>query len=612
MLLDALVSYAQELQERGEIPKEGWSAVKCQYALHINNDGALTDIISLGIEETVKKKTAIKYPTFNVPYRAKHQNGPTPFLLVDNVKYLLGLAGEHGPDQKSLQSFSSAKKLHDTVLGNVSTVKATAIRRFFERWAPERWGEYSCVNDKIEELLGASNLVFLFDDGTFAHEDPEIAEAWDSYYQNVVLCPEGAVRGTCLITGEPNVPIAKVHPAITGVPGAKGTGVSLVSFGTNYNVCAYNYYGESQGYVAPTSILAAAQYGNALKYLLKSPAHCKMMGETYMVFWASGIKTKEMSKAFSMGLLGRQEFAFGQPEDELLYRTVMDMLAARPSADEKADMLVDLDVDFHVAWFRCHSARLALVEYQHETFGEFIKRLRSHLDRATIISSFKDKDVFRPSVYDLVSSLNRSDKDTGITAPDLKDKLLDAILTGAMYPHELLSLVLRRLRVDGAVSQSRMAIIKMYLLRNSKSQTNKEAATVALNPNCTNQAYLLGQLFWHIEAMQKAAIGKVNRSVKDQFFSAALYRPAAVFPSLTSKANLYIGKLKRKQSSAGLGVYYDKIIEDITGKMDAKALPKLFTPEESGLFALGYYHAKQDSFKHKTTEASADNSADVE
>ena len=36
MLLDALVSYAQELQERGEIPKEGWSAVKCQYALHIN------------------------------------------------------------------------------------------------------------------------------------------------------------------------------------------------------------------------------------------------------------------------------------------------------------------------------------------------------------------------------------------------------------------------------------------------------------------------------------------------------------------------------------------------------------------------------------------------
>lgn len=611
MLLNALVSYAQELQARGEIPKEGWSAVKCQYALHINDDGALTDIISLGVEEIVKKKTVIKYPTFSVPYRSKHQNGPTPFLLADNPKYLLGLADEHGPDQKALQCFGSSKKLHDTVLENVSTVKATALRRFFERWTPERWGEYTCVIDKMEELLGASNLVFLFDDGTFAHEDPAIAAAWDSYYQNVVLCPEGAVRGTCLITGAQNVPIAKVHPAITGVPGAKGTGVSLVSFGTNYNVCAYNYYGESQGYVAPTSMLAAAQYGNALKYLLKSPAHCKMMGETYMVFWASGIKSEELSKAFSMGLLGRQEFAFAQPEDELLYRTVMDMLAARPAADEKSSMMEALEADFHVAWFRCHAARLALVEYQHATFGEIMVRLRNHLDRATIISSFKDKDVFRPSVYDLVNALDRSDKDTGITAPDLKDKLLNAILTGAMYPHELLSLVLRRIRVDRSVSQSRMAIIKMYLLRNSKSQTNKEAATVALNPDSTNQAYLLGQLFWHFEAMQKAAIGKVNRSVKDQYFSAAIFRPASVFPSLISKAGLHIGKLKRKQSTAGLGIYYEKIIEDITGKMNAEPFPNLFTPEESGLFALGYYHAKQASFKRKTVDGT-DNGTEAE
>lgn len=612
MLLDALVSYAQELQARGEIPKDGWSTIKAQYALHIDSSGTLVDIVSLGVKEEKQKKTAIKYPAFSVPYRAKHQNGPTPFLLADNVKYLLGLAGEDGPNQKSLQCFESAKKLHNEVLKGVDDEKALAIQHFFAKWAPERWKQYPCIIDKIDGLLGASNLVFLFDDGAFAHENFKIAAAWDTYYQNVVLAPADAIRGTCLITGAKDVPIAKVHPAITGVPGARGTGVSLVSFGTNYNVCAYNYYGESQGYIAPTSLLAAAQYGNALKYLMNSPIHCKVMGETYMVFWAAGTKCEELSKAFSMGLLGRQEFLFAQPEDELLYRAVMDILAARPAAGETANMLTELNVDFHIAWFRCHAARMALVEYQHATFGDMLERLKDHLDRAAILSSSKDEDIFKPNVYELVSSLTRGDKDTGSIAPDLKDKLLDAILTGARYPHELLSLVLRRIRVDRLVSKSRMAIIKMYLLRNSKSQANKEAATVALNPNSTNQAYLLGQLFWHIEAMQRAAIGKVNRSVKDKYFSAALFRPATIFPSLISKTGLYVGKLKRNQNTVGLGVYYDKVVDDITNKMSDEPFPNLFTPEESGLFALGYYHAKHNSFRGKTVGANTDNETEDE
>ena len=219
--------------------------------------------------------------------------------------------------------------------------------------------------------------------------------------------------------------------------------------------------------------------------------------------------------------------------------------------------------------------------------------------------------MFRPSVYDLVNSLNRVDRDTSITAPDLKDKLLNAILTDAMYPHELLSLVLRRIQVDGFISQSRMAIIKMYLLRNSKSEINKEAATVALNPDCTNQAYLLGQLFWLFERVQKAAVGKVNRSVKDQYFSAALFRPALVMPTLIRKSAIHIGKLKRKLSTAGLGIYYEKAIETVLGKMTAAQFPSLFTPEESGLFALGYYHARQDSFR-KTASADAANETDEE
>ena len=601
MVLDALAAYGQELVDRGVISKSGWSSVPVQFAIIIGSDGRLINVVSLGYQVPFKKKTVTKYPTMSVPYRTKHQNGPTPFFACDNASYLLGLAGEKDAPEKVAAKHRSAKHLHEEILGPLldSSSKATALWDFFAKWDPQKALDMDCIKENLDAILTASNLVFRFEDDTYAHADPDIAAAWDKYYQTRVLAGSDIIMGTCLVTGEENVPIARVHPATTGVPMARGTGISLVSFGTNYDVCAYNWYDKQQGYIAPVSLLVTEQYGNALKYLLTTKCHYKIIGNSYLVFWAAHDEDNSLATAFSMAGFGRQEGDFDSEEDEALYHTVTSILSGNESAEKYADQLEDLNADFYVMVLRNHNVRFALTEFQHCTFGQMLENLRAHLKRATIISSRDDKETATPNIYQLLDALKCVGKDNREVPADMYDSLVRAIITNTPYPRELLSLLLLRIREDGVLSENRMAAIKMYLLKNSNSESVKEAATVAINPNCNEKAYLLGQLFWHYEKLQKTAMKKVNRSIRDSFFTSAMTRPASVFPSIFAKGQHHISSLERKSDTAGLAVYYNQLIGGIMDRLGSDPLPTMFSREESSLFALGYYHARQESYRKK-------------
>lgn len=604
MVLDALAAYGQELVNRGSIPKSGWSSVPVQFAIVIGTDGQLIEVASLGYQVPLKKKVITKYPTMSVPYRSKHQNGPTPFFACDNAAYLLGLAGEKDTPEKVAVKCRSAKHLHEEILAPLleKSPKATALWRFFAKWDPRQALDMDCIRENLDAILTASNLIFRFEDGTYAHADPDIAAVWDKYYQTKVLSGSDTVMGTCLVTGEENVPIARVHPAITGVPMARGTGISLVSFGTNYDVCAYNWYDKQQGYIAPVSLLATEQYGNALKYLLTTKRHFKIIGNTYLVFWAAHDEGDSLATAFSMAGFGRQEGDYSSEEDEALYHAVTSILSGSESVEKYVEQLDGINADFYVMALRNHNVRFALTEFQHCSFGQMLDNLRAHLNRATIISSKNDKETTAPNIYQLMDALKCVGKDNREVSADIYDNLIQAIITDTPYPRELLSLLLLRIKEDGNLFENRMAAIKMYLLKNSNSQSVKEETTVALNPNCNNKAYLLGQLFWHYESLQKTAVKRINRSIRDAFFPSAMTRPASVFPSIFAKGQHHISSLAHKSDTAGLAVYYEQLIGGIMDRLGAEPLPATLSREESGLFALGYYHARQESYRKKNVD----------
>ena len=96
-------------------------------------------------------------------------------------------------------------------------------------------------------------------------------------------------------------------------------------------------------------------------------------------------------------------------------------------------------------------------------------------------------------------------------------------------------------------------------------------------------AYLLGRLFAVLEKAQLDALGKVNATIKDRFFSAASATPASVFPRLLSLSQHHITK-------AEYGYISDRRIAEIMEHIDA--FPVHLNLQNQGLFAIAYYQQK--------------------
>jgi len=114
---------------------------------------------------------------------------------------------------------------------------------------------------------------------------------------------------------------------------------------------------------------------------------------------------------------------------------------------------------------------------------------------------------------------------------------------------------------------------------------------MALDKENKNPAYLLGRLFAVLEKAQQDALGAgINATIKDRFFGSASATPKVVFPQLLRLAQHHIEK-------AEYGRMRDKQIEEILA--DLTEFPAHLSLDEQGLFAIGYYHQRQDFFKSK-------------
>lgn len=125
---------------------------------------------------------------------------------------------------------------------------------------------------------------------------------------------------------------------------------------------------------------------------------------------------------------------------------------------------------------------------------------------------------------------------------------------------------------------------------------------MSLDENATQVPYLLGRLFAVLEALQGAALGDINATIRDRFFGAASTTPATVFPRLLSLSNHHARKSERKD--------LEKLKGQIFHGLPAMSLPKFLRLEEQGLFAIGYYHQREAFFRpqraaHPTVESSA-------
>lgn len=566
MILQALTKLYDDLLKTGAIPLPGWSQIKVGFALCIDETGELTQIVPQIRTVERKNKTVTENRTMELPAAVKRTVGIKSNFLWDNAAYILGLDEKGKADR-----FNACRQLHKEIIGTPQGKEAKAILSFFEKWIPGEADVNPIVAEMKEELCKGSNLVFMVN-GVFAHEVPELKEAWTRYYEQA----DGEMI-QCLINGENDV-LERVHPAIKGVRDAQSSGAALVSF----NADAFCSFNREQGANAPIGKTAAFAYTSALNHLLAEKNDVQFIGDTTVVCWADGAKPQY--RALSSASLFGQAPPAGMTEDEL--RATVKRLAnglACPEYDLSPDTV------FFILGLAPSAARISVRFFYRNSFGALMKNVNDHYERLQIVGERSETLPLWALLRETVNP-KASDK---TPSPVLSGSVTRAVLEGTRYPAALLEAVTLRIRAERNINSAKAAIIKAYYLKNQNPKVPKEVLTVSLNESSTNVPYTLGRLFAVYEAAQERANPGISATIRDKYFNAAAATPAHIFPVLN---NLYQHHLRKMD--AGYRVFFEKQVGALTGNLE-ETLPNRLGLPEQGAFQLGYYHQKQKRFEKK-------------
>lgn len=582
MILHALNSYYQRMLDDpdAEMPAFGTSVENISFALVLGEDGSLRDIEDL--REPVRKK--LRPRKMQVPAAEKKASGIKANFLWDTTSYVLGLDDKGKQDRTDKCHEAFIERINE--YGDATDPGFRAVIAFLEK----KEGKQVALRDNWDEICG-SNLVFRLDGVPgFVHERKAAHKAWEK-----CLLQKGAeVSGQCLITGEKNQPLARLHPSIKGVRGAQSSGASVVSFNQN----SFISYDKEQSFNAPVSQASAFAYTTALNALLSSDSRQKVtIGDTTYVFWA---EQKTVAEELFAALFDPPEEADDKEttsqDDQQTASNIRGLLRAVRDGRKPTDFLprLDADVRFYILGLAPNAARLSIRFWATDSLGNLLARVRKYYEELTIVRQF-DSELEFPPLWRLLVQTATLGKTENIS-PVLAGGLTRAMLTGTPYPQSLLPVVLDRIRAEQDVTYFRAALLKAFLLRNTKM----EEVSVSFDPERTDLPYLLGRLFSVIEKAQEEAVPGTNATVKDRYLASASATPGLVFHLLLKNQTNHIAKLRKDPEKKGRALYLERMTGDIIAQFDD--YPKTQSPEQQGLFMIGYYHQRKDFYTKKTQE----------
>lgn len=558
MIFQSLIGLYDRLVATGDVPPYGFSVEDIGFVITIDNGGKL---VGQPEDLRVKNKNNFDFHQSIVPYTNQvnvraNAAAKTPNFMVDKADYIFGMSGKSQKDVHH-QSF---KQLIDEVCQESKDQGVLAAKLFLTNWNPE---DSMDLRD-WKEICGPHGKWVAFrlqGDSGFIHERSEVKKLWAAY-----LAKESFLQGVNLIDGK----ISQLQSQYAQFK--FGSGASLVSF----NEVAYESYGKKKGDNAPISVEAEFKSSSALKFLLRSKTQRLRIGDTVTVFWAE----KESPVETFMGQVLNPSVA-----DKEAVLPVQKFLQAVHQGTLPGELEKDKGLKFYILGFSVNKARIALRFWHVCSVGDLMEHLHDHFDNLEMVRS--EKDLPFPGIWHLLKETARETKDI---SPVLGGALMRSILTGAAYPQNLYQAVINRIRADQSKKNSqteiavpnvnylRASILKAFLNRNYNLEVQ-----MALDEARREDGYLLGRLFAVLESAQRDALGKINSSIKDRFYSAASTTPASVFPSLVRMAQNHIEK-------AEYGYLTERRIAQILEHI--KKFPNYMDMQEQGLFAIGYYQQK--------------------
>lgn len=567
----------------------GQSMVEIWFEVELEPTGEIAAVYDL---RDGKKGKRILVPE----QKGRSGKNPPAYLFCDKSKYFFGRELDKGNWVEQPAGVASSLSQHQALLADLADEGAKALLRFLEL---AQSGELALEKVPEDVFSSGRNLAFrLRGDQVYLHERPLVAERLAAKQQAAV--DDDTMLGTCLLSGEENVPIARTHTMIKGVRGSNTTGATLAGF----NFKSVESYGKSQSYNSPVSEKAMFEYTTALNMLLKSPKNRLFIGDTTCVFW----NEHEISGPIDETLLallsgGGEEEAPTETElhpeasartANILKRSRLGLSVAEEFLQEHAETTV------YILGLAPNVARLAVRFWYVDTYGHFVRHLEAHQRDMALVTPFANMQP--PSLNDLLKAAAALGKLDNVPNT-LENGLFTAVMENGPYPQGLYQTMLSRLRAEcgrpleedkdawknNRTLYIRAAMIKAYLNRKSRIlQDDKEEIDVSLNEESQSIGYQLGRAFAVLERIQNDANGTSN--IREKYFQSASATPAAVFGRLLGLAQHHLAK-------SGDTYHRDKILENILNRVDE--LPKTLDLEEQGRFILGYYHQRQDLFTAK-------------
>ena len=586
-MLRSLCEYYDLLRSRGdeELPQDGYSVVNnVGWNLVLHADGSISAILPHVKDVVVGKKTKTVGLDETFPFR-KSIPGIAAETIDHREKYLFGLEWDKEAQalvagKKAIEAFEKCREVNLAFLDGLSDPLVAAYCAFLRRWQPERETQNAFLTTLGKAYQGAKFVITLYG----AETQPlnsllSVCKKWERSLEPSPENEKDAVIGQCAVSGKTG-PLARLHDSVSGIKGGLATGVNLVCF----NNSAFESYGREQSYNSSISVESMKKYTKALKYLVSSPKHKQIIDDMTILFWANTAGAEDpYLNVFSFAVFPSQE---GISDEDL--QSVFERFAAGKMSDLAG---IDVTTQFYVLGIKPNSSRLSVKIFERNSFGKMMRNVMKHCRDMSF--SPEDRQLsLREIDWALQSPLTNEAVD-----PALQAKLLLAVIKGTPYPQSMLTTAVRRCKTDHddakkkfyAVSSTRARIIKACLIRKN---IISEGEYNMLQENSTDTAYNLGRLFAVLEKVQTEALGDINATIKDKYFSSACATPYLVFPRLLKLAQPHLAKL-----DDGNRIYKDKLMQEILSKIDG--FPKTCDTQRQGMFILGYYQQKQKFYEKK-------------
>ncbi|NOZ19593.1 MAG: type I-C CRISPR-associated protein Cas8c/Csd1 [Planctomycetes bacterium] len=601
MILQALY----ELAEREDLMADpDFEPKPVAWLVRVSEEGKLLGIEGthyIPDEEREKKKPKQVAKPFSVPRESGRTSGDRAFLLFDKAEYVFGIDPESDPDKRRSEEklTARARLFRENVAdcaGPTQDEAVKAVLAFLEDVAKGAQSVALPEDCKSNDLFA---FVYAPDSDQLVTDRDKVRAYWKSLRQQ-----QGDAQAsdtTCLVTGKTCLPVDK-HPALKRVPGGTSSGVAMVSCNTN----AFESYGLKRNDNAPVSREAAEACATALNRLLdpsypdpRQPdrtlprRNIRLSADTVVCYWSSSEEPETLTDSLA-GLLECK------PDNvKELYRSIW-RGKMPPDTDRSA---------FYALTLSGTQGRAIVRDWFESTIADVERNLAAHFADLNIVRNAPPprKGGHPPQIpmpvlaEALAGPAKRRSK--AIPAP-LAAQFVKAAFAGTSYPLAVLQRAIGRYRVEAGSDEwtakqwndARAAMIKAVLNRRKRFQnTQYEEVKPDMDPTTKSDGYALGNLMAVLERIQQEAIGDVNASIIDRYFSGASACPKAVFVRLLKNARHHARKAKDDPQAGGMVFRLERLMDELADRFDPKqnGFPAHLDLEQQGLFVLGYHQMRK-------------------